>query len=248
MGQSFTVKNNFINHYCFYNTDGGGIYTGNHGTSRNITGNIVLNGMTSHGHGIYVDDNGSNVTIAGNTVYKANLGIYLHNAHEIRVQNNTVFNCSGASFSMGHDVNDPIRNVSINQNIFILITSVSQGNCSYQTSENSQTNFGSSDNNYICKPVGADDNAWFTALRGSLYNHYTLTQWQSMSGFDRNSKKSPKTNSNTKDLRFEYNPTTSSKTINLDASYIDVTGKSYRASITLAPYSSAVLMKNSNSK
>jgi len=243
MGQSFTVKNNLINHYCFYNTDGGGIYTGNRGTSRNITGNIVLNGMTSHAHGIYVDDNGSNVKISDNSVYKASLGIYLHNAHEIKVQNNTVYNCSGASFSMGHDVNDAIRNVSINQNIFVLLASVSQGNCSYQTSENSQTNFGSSDDNYICKPIGADDNAWFTALRGSSYNHYTLAQWQSMSGFDRNSKKSPKTISNIKDLRFEYNATTSTKTISLDANYIDVTGKAYMGSITLGPYNSAVLIK-----
>ena len=248
MGQSFNVMNNLINHYCFYNTDGGGIYTANRGASRNITGNIVLNGMTSHAQGIYVDDNGSNITISGNTVYKASLGIYLHNAHEITVQNNTVYNCSGASFSMGHDVNDPIRNVSITQNIFVLIASVNQGNCSYQTSENSQTNFGSSDSNYICKPMGTDDNAWFTALRGSSYNHYTLAQWQSMSGFDKNSKKSPTTISDPKDLRFEYNASMSNKTVDLDASYIDVTGKNYSGPITLSPYSSVVLFKTSNSK
>jgi len=248
MGQSFTVRNNFINHYCFYNSDGGGIYTGNRGTSRNITGNIVLNGMTSLAQGIYVDDNGTNVTISENTVSKANLGIYLHNAHEIKVQNNTVYNCSNASFAMGHDVNDPIRNVSIIQNIFVLTASTRQGNCSYQTSESSQTNFGSSDNNYICKPVGTDDNAWFTGLRGSSFNHYTLGEWQSATGFDKNSRRSPKIISDIKDLRFEYNATTSSRTINLGASYVDLTGRTYGATITLAPYSSVVLIRNSSSK
>jgi len=248
MGQSFTVRNNFINHYCFYNSDGGGIYTGNRGTSRNITGNIVLNGMTSLAQGIYVDDNGSNVTISENTVSKANLGIYLHNAHDIKVQNNTIYNCGNASFAMGHDVNDPIRNVTISQNIFVLTGSTRQGNCSYQTSESSQTNFGSSDNNYICKPVGTDDNAWFTELRGSSFNHYTLAEWRSVSGFDKNSQKSPLTVSNIQDLRFEYNPTASSKTINLETSYIDLTGKTYAGSITLEPYSSAVLLRNSPSK
>ena len=248
MGQSFTVMNNFINHYCFYNTDGGGIYTGNRGTSRNITGNIVLNGMTSLAQGIYVDDNGSNVTISENTVSEANLGIYLHNAHEIKVQNNTIYNCSNASFAMRHDANDPIRNVSINQNIFVLTASTRQGNCSYQTSESSQTNFGTSDNNYICKPVGTDDNAWFTGTRGSSFNHYTLAAWRSVSGFDKNSKKSPGTISGTKDLKFEYNATTSSQTINLGSSYIDLTGKNYYGSITLAPYGSVVLIKNSSPK
>jgi parallel beta-helix repeat protein len=245
VGSTFTIKNNFVNHFCFFNTDGAGIYTGNAGTSRTISGNIVLNGMTGAAHGIYVDDNGSNITISGNTVYKAVLGIYLHNAHEITVQSNTVYGCTGASLSMGHDANDPVRNVSVSQNIFVLAASVSQGNCSYQTSETSQTNFGSSDNNYICKPIGTDDNAWFTALQGSSFNHYTLSQWQSMSNFDRNSKKSPKTITDAKDLRFEYNATTSNKTVSFGATYMDVTGKNYAGSITLAPYTSAVLIYGS---
>jgi len=242
MGQSYTVKNNFVNHFCFYNTDGGGIYTGNHGTSRTITGNIILNGMTSLSQGIYVDDNGSNVTITGNTISKANLGIYLHNAHEITVQNNTVYNCSSASLSMGHDANDAVRNVNVSQNKFVLTASTSQGNCSYQTSETSQTNFGSSDNNYICKPIGTDDNAWFTALQGSSFNHYTLAQWQSMSSFDKSSKKSPKTITSISDMRFEYNATASNKTVTLGATYMDVTGQNFAGSITLAPYTSAVLL------
>ena len=245
MGSTFTIKNNFVNHFCFFNTDGAGIYTGNHGTSRTISGNVVLNGMTGAAHGIYVDDNGSNITITGNTVYKAILGIYLHNAHEITVQSNTVYACTGASLSMGHDANDAVRNVSVSQNIFVLAASVSQGNCSYQTSETSQTNFGTSDNNYICKPIGTDDNAWFTALQASTFNHYTLSQWQSMSSFDKSSKKSPKTITDLKDLRFEYNATTSNKTVNLGATYMDMSGKNYAGSITLAPYTSAVLIYGS---
>jgi hypothetical protein len=49
-------------------------------------------------------------------------------------------------------------------------------------------------------------------------------------------------------LRFEYNATSSSKTIDLGASYTDVTGKNFAGSITLAPYSSALLINASNSK
>jgi len=45
-------------------------------------------------------------------------------------------------------------------------------------------------------------------------------------------------------LRFEYNTTTSNKIIALDAKYIDVKGATYNGTITLAPYSSAVLIKD----
>ena len=46
-------------------------------------------------------------------------------------------------------------------------------------------------------------------------------------------------------IRFEYNPTNSSKSIALDKNYIDVKGVNYSGSVTLAPYSSVVLLKNS---
>ena len=46
------------------------------------------------------------------------------------------------------------------------------------------------------------------------------------------------------DLRFEYNATTIPKTISLDGNYIDVKNASYNGTITLAPFSSAVLIRN----
>ena len=56
--------------------------------------------------------------------------------------------------------------------------------------------------------------------------------------------KSPKTITDINDLRFEYNTTSSNKTISLDANYIDVKNVSYNGTITLAPYTSLVLIKN----
>ncbi len=244
IGQSWTVYRNLINHYCFYNTDGGGIYSGNHGTNRIIRGNIVLNGMTTLAQGIYIDDNGSNVTIDSNTVYKADLGIYLHNAHEIKVYNNTVYACTGASLSMGHDANDPVRNVDIQRNIFVINANISQGNISYGTSETSQTNFGTSDFNWIAKPVGTDDNAWFTALQGTTFNHYNLAQWQTAAPpNDAHSKKSPATVV-LADIRFEYNATNSAVGISLGGNnYIDIPGVAYSGTLTLQPWTSAVLLR-----
>ncbi len=244
MGQSFTVQNNFINHYCYYNTDGGAIYTGNHGTDRKIIGNIILNGMTANAHGVYVDDNGSNVTITGNSISKAVNGIYLHNAHEITVSGNTVYGSSSANLSLMHDANDLTRNITVSNNIFVLATSsVNLGNCSYQTSEASETNFGISDNNYIACPVKTDINAWFTSQHGPIFNHYSLSQWQAKTQYDKNSKPSPKIIPSVDSLRFEYNATGSSITVSLGANYIDMPGLSYPGSITLQPYTSAVLIR-----
>jgi K+-transporting ATPase c subunit len=45
-----------------------------------------------------------------------------------------------------------------------------------------------------------------------------------------------------KNIRFEYNATSSSKVVNLGATYMDAKGKNYAGSITLAPYTSAVLL------
>ena len=61
---------------------------------------------------------------------------------------------------------------------------------------------------------------------------------------DANSKSSPKTITDVNDLRFEYNETASPKTVTLDANYIDVKNTSYNGTITLQPYTSAVLIKS----
>jgi hypothetical protein len=61
---------------------------------------------------------------------------------------------------------------------------------------------------------------------------------------DLNSKKSQKTITSVNDLRFEYNPTSTSKSISLASNYIDVKGNTYFGTLTLPPYSSVVLIKN----
>ena len=77
------------------------------------------------------------------------------------------------------------------------------------------------------------------------YGHYNLAQWQAYTKiYDSHSKKSPKTITNVNDLRIEYNATSVNKTISLDGNYIDVKNVSYNGTITLAPYTSAVLIRN----
>ena len=103
--------------------------------------------------------------------------------------------------------------------------------------------FGTIDSNYYAKPIDASTTLLSNPSDDS-YTNMDLSQWQSYSGKDSHSKKSTKSISDVNDLRFEYNATTQSKTITLDAKYIDARGKTYDGSITLAPYSSAVLIKD----
>lgn len=70
----------------------------------------------------------------------------------------------------------------------------------------------------------------------------SLSQWQSLSRQDAHSQEYPKEITNPNRLLFKYNATSSDSTISLDAGYIDVKGNVYDGHITLAPFSSAVLI------
>ena len=98
-------------------------------------------------------------------------------------------------------------------------------------------NFGSAKGNFYAKPIDSS-----SAIK-VVNTDYDVSGWQNYSGQDANSHGSPKSITDLNDLRFEYNATSSSKTINLDANYIDVKNNSYNGSVTLAPYTSVVLIK-----
>ncbi len=259
-GNSVSIKNNFVDSSFLILDEGGAIYTvrGSDATvytSRVIDGNIVTNmlaalngkpGTQGAGAGIQMDDNSQGVTITNNSIANgAMYGILLSNAHEITVTNNTVYNCTSGAMAMVHDAGlNLIRNVNQTRNKFVMRTAnTNSGTWSYQTSANDVLQFGSSDSNIIATPIN-DVNAFFT-FDGSTNRHQTVAQWQSFSGKDPHSKKSPKTITTVNDLRFEYNATSSSKTVSLGKAYIDIAGTSYPSSITLAPYTSAVLIAGS---
>jgi len=121
-----------------------------------------------------------------------------------------------------------------------MTVSTTLGTWSYQTEANDLLQFGTSDSNVVANPLN-DVNAFYT-FDGTNYRHQTVAQWQTFSGQDMHSRASPKTVSSINSLRFEYNATSSDKTVNLGAAYIDIAGTSFPSSITLAPYTSAVLI------
>jgi parallel beta-helix repeat protein len=206
-GSSILIKNNLIDTYDTVLQDDGGIYTMDRQgvyTNKKIISNIVLNGIGATAgtnnsayipaEGIYLDDSSRNVEVASNTIANmANQGIYLHNAHDNNIHDNTVYN-SARQLGFQQDTSGfQIQNNTINNNIFVaklptqLVLYYSNGGTFPINS------LGSADNNYYARPI--DDNLTFNLVQsgslGSFNYNYNLAQWQSYSGLDANSQKSP---------------------------------------------------------
>jgi parallel beta-helix repeat protein len=258
-GNNTEVNNNFINNFCLIKDDGSGIYTWNDfvdpitRTGQKIKNNIVLNGIGASAgtnspsealaNGIYMDDNAANVEIYGNTIANcANIGIFIHNAHEINICNNTVYNCL-QQLSLAKDAISSalIRNIIIKMNILFSKATI-QLIFEHRSTLNDIMYFGNYDSNYYTRPI-LESNS-ISANPNNIWVTYNLEQWQTYSNQDANSHKSPKTINDTSELLFKYNPTSSPVTYTLPFDCIDIKNISYTGTITLAPYTSAVLIKN----
>jgi hypothetical protein len=146
----------------------------------------------------------------------------------------------------GYSPDDPIRNITMNNNIFFA-REASQYNLCFVTPDNDISSFGTADNNGYVKPAdnGKVVRTWSAGWSGSAIAR-SLDDWQSFSGQDNNSYESPVSFTDLNRIRFEYNASNSNKVVSLDGSYIDVKGNTYSGSITLAPYSSAILIFSSS--
>ena len=257
-GANTTVKNNFVDGFCYIKEDGGGIDMSGRERAQGsiIDGNIILNGVGAKAGcldstqndlgGIFIDAYGTGITIINNSVANCStVGIKIHGANNIIIKNNTTYNNGGSSWAKGgleflSNASYPIRNISLNGNIFFAKTPEQLAFFAYPPAASTDDikNFGTADNNYYAKPI--DNNSAIKVY----FSNFNASGWAAYSNQDWSSKGAPKSISDVSELRFEYNNTSSSKTVQLDANYIDVKNVSYNGSITLAPFSSAVLIRN----
>ncbi len=263
-GDIVIIRNNFVSNFCTQKIDGAGIYTwwGTESvstfTGQKIYNNIVLNGIGStigtdqvgipNVHGIYIDDGIANLEVYGNTsANNSHSGLYLHNTSNCNIHDNTLYNNGVYQQLVTSYLSEyPTRGLTLKNNISFSKIST-QKTSSWETLENNIASFGTAasiDNNYYARPI--DENQ---TIQTEINDYRTTTQrtlagWVAYSAFDVHSKKSPKTITNVNDLRFEYNATTSPLVVSLANNYMDVRGATYNGTITLAPYTSAVLIKN----
>ncbi|MDT3402177.1 right-handed parallel beta-helix repeat-containing protein [Mucilaginibacter terrae] len=252
-GNTSTVKNNHITYFCLTKDDGAGIYIGDWSktVSKKVIGNMVFNGIgNSEGtpytkslqaEGIYIDDNSESVVITGNTVSKcANNGIKVHNAKNIDIFNNTVFD-NGVQLRMEQDHYIPtssfIRGNNVRNNIFFSKSGL-QPVAKFSTHLDDINSFGSIDSNfYNCKSNVNNFKAMQVKNGKNVSANYTLSDWKIRSGKDASSVETP-----VNEVMFEYNAGNTAKTVTLRQPYVDVHNNVYKSEVTINPYSSIILV------
>jgi parallel beta-helix repeat protein len=241
------VKNNFINNFLLTLNDGGGIYIdGKLERPRIVEGNIILNGKgNSVGSspaacGIYLDEYSCNVLVKDNTVAYNSYGINLHKANSNTIINNLTFGNKVQIALHNTDFLPTIYGNKINNNIF-----VSSENSSLAIFFNSKTDdirfFGKADDNYYVIPADNDKLFYtFSPFTGKRFR--TFSDWQAFSHQDANSHNSLIPATDTAKFDFLYNPSEVPRIIPLSKPMIDIKGIKYNSTITLAAYTSIVLL------
>ncbi|NLV20347.1 MAG: T9SS type A sorting domain-containing protein [Bacteroidetes bacterium] len=256
-GNNVIVRNNFIDTFSFIKEDCGGIQysSGSAFSNMQVMNNIVLNGLGSPGGmpngtthwvvGIELDYyTTGGFEISNNTVanIKHTAGILISGSQNVVVMNNTVFECtSGVRMQElgGTATPTPPRNITMTGNI-IFAKTVTNIPLSLYSTKNDLDQFGSFDNNYYARPLN-NAKPIRTGI-GGVVTSLSLTDWQTLSGMDLNSRISPIALTDTADIDFYYNATSSNKLFTLSKPMIDIKGTKYLSSITLAPFTSVVLM------
>lgn len=208
-GDNSVARNNYVKDYCIHKTDGGGIYLWEGGENKNSTGriienNIIINGLgysngtNKHGlidpipvEGIYVDDNASGVLIQKNSISNISKhGIYLHNARNIKIFENLIYNAFEGIYLNHDQYGDPVRDILIEKNkIFAVDNEANFINTSSIKEDEAQ--MGTFNSNYFIRPFGNDFGFMTKYLNQQTWemkSHLSNIKWWNK---DQNGKKSP---------------------------------------------------------
>lgn len=211
-GNSVHITHNYITNFALIKDDGGGIYTWNNGdhapvnSDRIISNNIIIggkgapegiaghSGMTAHG--IYIDDNSAFVKLFNNTISGcAGYGIYIHNAHDIGIDRNTVFdNAVQFEYASDHPAGSGSgsgTHISLLGNTFFSKLG-SQPIAEFKTADLSIAGFSKADSNIYARPL--DENQGIHVRTGlnssSVFKDCSLSAWKVLTGYDTHSKSS----------------------------------------------------------
>ncbi len=271
-GNNLVIKNNVIDSFCRTKNDGAAIYTWNNGTAalnytgQRVTGNIITNTVgafegtlsTSRaGYGVFLDINSNGIEIDNNTCYNVERGLFNLGGWNCEVHHNTFY-------ANGTDAIDiyygstawphQITNFNVKHNILFAKTAT-QLVARFRSVLSTFSGMGKFDSNYYCRPILEPNGITSSSntVGGVVYGsntagtkYYSLDAWKTIYTLNEtNSGKTAKTISDTNNIRFEYNANSSSKTISFGGSYIGVDSTVYSGSITLAPYTSIILLPTS---
>ncbi|HLK28106.1 MAG TPA: right-handed parallel beta-helix repeat-containing protein [Puia sp.] len=260
-GNSSIAKNNLIKDFCIVKDDGAGIYISDWfpSSDKKIIGNIILNGFGNNegtttksvlqAEGVYIDDKTADILIQSNSIANcAHAGIMIHNAHDIKIEGNTVFN-NNIQLLLQHDnlwPNNPIKNLTASKNFFICKTA-DQVCVNISWRNDDMWSFGILDSNYYYRP--ANDNNVIQAVSNiwtskSTTKNFSLQDWQSSYKMDMSSKKILLNTPGNNDMSVEYNFSGTAKKITSKSYYLNADGTLKRMDeFVLQPYQSVIVMK-----
>jgi parallel beta-helix repeat protein len=212
-GNNAVCKFNVVDGFAFVKDDAGAVHIWNNMdnfvpfTGQKILDNLFLNGTGAPegtpnpdlylSEGIYLDDNSANVEVARNTVSRCGKGLYVHNAHELDIHDNTFFDNRDYQVFMEHDnvaADKPIRNVLFNNNV-LASKDPRQGLMSLRTKDNDIAQFGTFNYNYYTRTIGGNAIAVNvitgkgTASQASA--DYNLDRWKTVYSFEANATELP---------------------------------------------------------
>jgi hypothetical protein len=269
-GANTIVRNNYVDYYAYLKDDGGGIYIySDNNTGKQVLNNIILNAIgapsgtnvaTSQANGLYVDGFSSHVLLSGNTVYNAtNIGLHMNCSADIEVINNTIFQTPTFYSIQRWPQTGFITDLNISKNILVSTRNSSswKSPIAYNIDMNG-SDLAFYNNNLIqeVKHLGyIDSNYYYSNTTNGMYlnsssphsfsSQYTFDSWISTFGYDSHSNISTHI-LDEKDYLFVYNPSRKDSIITLEVPMIDVKGTKFATEITLAPFTSSVLLKESD--
>jgi parallel beta-helix repeat protein len=247
-GDSVTIRNNYINYHDFVKDDGGGIYTQTANpllanANRKVVGNIVVNGPGANegtpspayipACGIYMDDNTDHVEIDSNTAANnAIAGIYLHNAQDIVIKNNILFN-NLSQIRMQHDpqaVNSRISNIVIQGNLLFAKKS-GQLMYDFYVADDTIAQYGVIENNFYYRTDTTNDFARSQDIRNMAGTRKMIPPDKEIIHIDNNPV-------------LEYNPSAKAKQVSTEYEDIPATEKNrHPGPVRINPYGSVILVK-----
>ncbi len=252
------VENNVVSNAMLKLSDGAAIYAYNenqltYGTVwrnnivRNAYGNAEADASPyPDANGLYWDFRCRDMTAEGNTV--ANIqsnGLFMQYAcYNNTIRNNTFYNCSLGAY-IYIDVAYTYGGNRIAGNMYYTKIAASDGLYLLDLSS-SYHSFGTLDSNTYCNPYNSTAVSRVYAPSSNVLDRLTLSHWQSLTGQDAHAKMMYKKPASYERDTLIINTTGSTATLQLQPYlYHDMYGNAVSVSVTLPPYSSRMLLRDS---
>ncbi|MEJ5309852.1 MAG: right-handed parallel beta-helix repeat-containing protein [Anaerolineae bacterium] len=254
-GHDTTLEKNFITQSCYSKADCGGVRTfGTNNLSATEVYNVrLLNNIivdipgnvdgchasrAAFGMGLYVDHYSRDVEARGNTVISTTITGINYQRSTGTIVGNTVYNASyGTEYAAHISLGGDETRATVTNNILFGLNSKA-----WTIYSRSLSNWVSSDYNYLFHPYVNNHIAY-----GPSWTRYTFSGWKTFSGLEAHSKTNWFTQPQGELSRGKifYNASKTTIVINLgDRQYLDLDQNTVIGSLTLAPFTSKILVDN----